>query len=149
VPTIVLSADHQESVKIAALDAGADDYVTKPFTAGELLARVRAALRRIGTGEDEVKAGRLTLRPSDLTAWFDERSIALTPTEFELCKALATRPGFVTTGDLLHAVWGPAYRTELDYVRIYMRRVRQKLEEIGFADPIESRQGQGYRLRSD
>jgi two-component system KDP operon response regulator KdpE len=78
-----------------------------------------------------------------------EKLVPLTPTEFEVCKALANRNGFITTADLLHTVWGPAYRTELDYVRIYVRRIRQKLEGIGFTNPIESRPGQGYRLRSD
>jgi two-component system KDP operon response regulator KdpE len=146
IPTIVLSADHQESVKVAALDAGADDYITKPFGAGELLARARVALRRTADPAQEIRAGALTLRESDLTARMGGVSVHLTPTEFNLCKTLAVRDGFVATGDLLAAVWGPAYQTELDYVRIYVRRIRQKLEGIGLVDAIENQPGLGYRF---
>lgn len=147
IPVIVLSADDQESVKVAALDAGAEDYVTKPFSAAELLARVRVALRRRPPANEPLTVGRLTLTEANLSATVGSDSVSLTPTEFDLLQVMATGNGFVATADLLASVWGPAYRTEHEYVRIYVRRLRAKLDRLGLSDAIESRPGLGYRLR--
>jgi two-component system KDP operon response regulator KdpE len=146
IPVIVLSADHQEEVKVAALDAGAEDYITKPFTAAELLARVRVALRRVVRESEPVTRGPLTLSEIDRTASTDTASVALTATEFDLLKKLALTYGFITTVDLLKEVWGPAYSTEHEYVRAYIRRIRTKLDTLGLPQVIESRPGLGYRL---
>ncbi|MBA2336850.1 MAG: response regulator transcription factor [Acidimicrobiia bacterium] len=104
VPVMVLSGDHDEAVKVRALDAGAEDYVTKPFAAGELLARVRVMLRRRGRTGADVAAGALTLLPSALSVRGPGGTAEVTPTEFELLRALAGADGFVTTGDLLAEV---------------------------------------------
>jgi two-component system KDP operon response regulator KdpE len=146
IPVIVLSADDQESVKVAALDAGAEDYITKPFAAAELLARVRVALRRTARDTQPLTVGLLTLSEADLSASVGTASVKLTPTEFDLLTAMSLKPGFVTTADLLHDVWGPAYRTESDYVRVYVRRLRTKLDSLGLKEAIESHPGLGYRL---
>jgi two-component system KDP operon response regulator KdpE len=146
IPVIVLSADDQESVKVAALDAGAEDYITKPFAAAELLARIRVALRRSPWKGGPITLAGMTLSEADLTVSVGTASVKLTPTEFDLLKVMALKEGFVTTADLLNEVWGPAYRTELDYVRVYMRRLRAKLDSVGVANAIESRPGLGYRL---
>jgi two-component system KDP operon response regulator KdpE len=146
IPVIVLSGDVQEHVKVAALDAGAEDYITKPFSAAELLARVRVALRRTSRDSLPITIGALTLSDSNLTASVGGAAVKLTPTEFDLMKAMALAGGFVATIDLLNEVWGPAYRTELEYVRVYIRRLRAKLDELGLPNFIESRPGVGYRL---
>lgn len=146
IPVIVLSADDEESVKVAALDAGAEDYITKPFAAAELLARIRVALRRSPWRDAPITVGGMTLSEADLSVSVGTASVKLTPTEFDLLKMMALKDGFVMTADLLHDVWGPAYRTELDYVRVYMRRLRAKLDSVGAANAIESRPGLGYRL---
>lgn len=149
IPVIVLSADNQEEVKVAALDAGAEDYVTKPFSAAELLARVRVALRRSARDTQPLTVGVLTLSEADLSAAVGPHLVKLTPTEFELLKALSANEGYVTTADLLREVWGPAYRTEGDYVRVYVRRLRTKLESVGLAGAIESHPGLGYRMSAE
>lgn len=146
IPVIVLSADNEEAVMVAALDAGAEDYITKPFSAAELLARVRVALRRVARDTELVTVGVMTLSQVDLSVSVGPASVSLTPTEFDLLKAMALKPGFVTTAALLHDVWGPAYRTESDYVRVYIRRLRTKLDSIGLPGAIESHPGVGYRL---
>ena len=145
-PVIVLSGDVDEAVKVAALDAGAEDYVTKPFSAAELLARVRVALRRTDPGTNPITVGELTLSEVDLTAATGNESVKLTPTEFDLLKAMASSDSYVSTHELLNQVWGPAYRTELEYVRVYIRRLRGKLDSIGLTNVIVSRPGLGYRL---
>ena len=147
VPVIVLSADDQEEVKVAALDAGAEDYVTKPFSAAELLARIRVVLRRSIRLEEEIEVGALKLSPQSQSMEANGHRIPLSPTEFDLLRTLASSDGFVSTSDLLANVWGPAYQTEHEYVRAYVRRIRSKLEVIGLVDSIESRPGLGYRLR--
>lgn len=149
VPVIVLSADGQEDVMVAALDAGAEDYVTKPFSAGELLARIRVALRRIGPQEEELEIGRLRLSPQTRSVSNGDQTVALTPTEFDLLQTLAKAQGFITTSDLLAEVWGPAFHTEHEYVRAYVRRLRSKFDAVGLADLIESRPGLGYRMRRE
>jgi two-component system KDP operon response regulator KdpE len=147
VPVIVLSADDREEVKVAALDAGAEDYVTKPFSAAELLARIRVVLRRGGKPDEDIQIGPVRLSPNTYSVGMHGHTVSLTPTEFDLLKKLAETPGFITTADLLAEVWGPAYQTEQEYVRAYVRRIRSKLESIGLPDAIESRPGVGYRLR--
>jgi two-component system, OmpR family, KDP operon response regulator KdpE len=145
-PVIVLSADHQEEVKVAALDAGAEDYITKPFTAAELLARIRVALRRTAPANEPITLGPLTLSETARAATTRFGSVSLTPTEYELLKKLSVTEGFITTSDLLRDVWGPSYHTEHEYVRAYIRRLRNKLDNLGLPQAIESRPGLGYRL---
>lgn len=150
VPILVLSARDTEAMKIEALDAGADDYVTKPFGAGELLARLRAAIRRAGA-----PAPTTVLRAGDLAIDVEARRIEragepvhLTPTEWKLLGELLRAPGaLVRQRDLLRAVWGPQYRTETHYLRVYLAQLRRKLE----ADPSAPRHlitepGVGYRF---
>jgi two-component system, OmpR family, KDP operon response regulator KdpE len=152
-PIIVLSAREQEPDKIAALDAGADDYVTKPFGMGELLARLRAAERRaMPTPEGE--AARV-ITPSftiDLVAKTvrdaDDEPVHLTPTEWHLVEILVRNPGkLVSQRQLLHEVWGPKYEEETNYLRVYMAQIRRKLERDP-ADPKHfiTEPGMGYRF---
>jgi two-component system, OmpR family, KDP operon response regulator KdpE len=150
-PIIVLSVVGDESEKVAALDAGADDYVTKPFGMNELLARLRAATRRAAPGVDEpvVVTAEFTI---DLGAKRvvrkDGRDVRLTPTEWQLLEVLARHGGRLVSGrQLLQDVWGPAYGTETNYLRVYMAQLRRKLEP----DPARPRYlitepGMGYRL---
>lgn len=156
-PVIVLSARTQERDKIAALDAGADDYVTKPFGVGELLARVRAALRRSAANRDDSRDG--TFRCGELTVDLVNRrvqkgdqQIHLTPIEYRLLAVLVRDAGKVlmTHRQLLREVWGPAYVEHSHYLRIYMGQLRHKLE----ADPARPRYlltetGVGYRLSAE
>lgn len=151
VPVIVLSARHGSDDKVEALDVGADDYVTKPFGVDELLARVRAAVRRSGPGEaSTVEAGDLRIDLDARRVWRDTEEVRLTPTEWGLLAALVTRPGkLVPQRQLLHEVWGPAYSKETNYLRVYMANLRRKLE----ADPSRPRHlitepGMGYRFMS-
>jgi two-component system KDP operon response regulator KdpE len=152
-PIVVLSARHQERTKIEALDAGADDYITKPFGVGELLARVRAALRHAARSP----AGEmLVLGPAQVDlqkrrVWRDGAEVRLTPIEFRLLAHLAKHLGMVVTHrQLLAEVWGPSYVEQTHYLRIYMKQLRDKLE----ADPMRPRHfltetGIGYRLVMD
>jgi two-component system, OmpR family, KDP operon response regulator KdpE len=154
VPIIVLSANEQELQKVQALDAGADDYVTKPFGMNELLARLRAATRRAAPGVDEpvVVTAEFTI---DLGAKRvvrkDGRDVRLTPTEWQLLEVLARNGGRLVSGrQLLQDVWGPTYGTETNYLRVYMAQLRRKLEP----DPARPRYlitepGMGYRLVTD
>jgi len=153
-PIIVLSARVQERAKVEALDAGADDYVTKPFGVGELLARVRAAMRHItrtADASDRLQLGEVVL---DLAARIATRSgseVHLTPIEFRLVACLARHLGMVVTHkQLLEEVWGPTHARDTHYLRIYMKQLRDKLE----TDPIRPRHfltetGVGYRLVAD
>jgi two-component system KDP operon response regulator KdpE len=145
VPLLVLSADHRDEVKVEALDAGAEDYVTKPFSASELLARIRVQLRRQTPEAGILKIGDLELDEADRTVRLGAGSVVLTPTEFDLLKALSGGD-FVATTSLLHEIWGPAYQTEQEYVRVYIRRLRAKLGSLGLDESIDSRPGLGYRL---
>ncbi len=150
-PIIVLSAREQEAQKVAALDCGADDYVTKPFGMDELLARLRAAIRRAAPAPDEpvVETDDFTVdlaaKRVTLAAGSDVR---LTPTEWQLLEMLARHAGRLVTGrQLLAEVWGPAYQTETHYLRVYMAQLRRKLEP----DPSRPRHlltepGLGYRF---
>jgi two-component system KDP operon response regulator KdpE len=152
-PILVLSARAQERAKIDALDAGADDYVTKPFGVGELLARVRVALRHA----TQPPAGK-ELVFSDVKINFEKRrasragaEVHLTPIEFRLLACLAKHLGMVVTHrQLLREVWGPSHVEHTHYLRIYMKQLREKLE----ADPVRPKHlltetGVGYRLAAD
>ena len=153
VPIIVLSARADETDKVAALDAGADDYLTKPFGVGELLARVRANLRRpravAGEGGDTVfRFGGVEIDERARLVRRDGAEVHLTPIEYRLLSVLAAHAGRVLThGQLLREVWGPSHAEQPHYLRIYMGHLRQKLE----ADPAQPRHlltetGVGYRL---
>jgi two-component system KDP operon response regulator KdpE len=153
-PIIVLSARAQEQSKIEALDAGADDYVTKPFGVGELLARVRAALRqavRVGPAGSVLTLGDATINLEARTATRGGRKIHLTPTEFRIVACLAKHLGMVVTQkQLLSEVWGPTHVKDTHYLRIYMKQLRDKLE----IDPVQPRHfvtetGVGYRLLTE
>jgi two-component system KDP operon response regulator KdpE len=150
-PIIVLSARGREEDKVSALDAGADDYLTKPFGVNELLARMRVALRHAGSGSVdapvlEVGPLRIDLPRREVTV--DGREVRLTATEFKLLVLLATHAGKVLThGQILREVWGPN-ATQTHYVRVQMAELRKKLER----DPARPRMlttevGVGYRLR--
>ena len=153
VPIIVLSARDAEREKIAALDAGADDYVTKPFGMGELLARVRAALRRgaPSTEEATVFTDAFTIDLAAKRVTNSRGEVRLTPTEWHLVEVLVRNAGrLVTQGALLREVWGPEYGTETNYLRVYMAHIRRKLEP----DPSEPRYfitepGMGYRFEPE
>ncbi|MDD9379424.1 response regulator [Streptomyces sp. ZAF1911] len=154
VPILVLSARHSSDEKVEALDAGADDYVTKPFGMDELLARLRAAVRRAepgaGAGEDEVvvETDTFTVDLAAKKAVRDGRDVRLTPTEWHLLEVLVRNGGkLVSQKQLLQEVWGPSYGTETNYLRVYMAQLRRKLE----ADPSHPRHfitepGMGYRF---
>ena len=153
VPIIVLSAREQESEKVDALDAGADDYVTKPFGMGELLARVRASERRQATPAEDERAIVATAAFSvDLAAKkvvaADGSPVRLTPTEWHLVEILVRHPGkLMSQRQLLHEVWGPRYEDETNYLRVYMAQIRRKLEP----EPARPRffitePGMGYRF---
>ncbi|MFI8386764.1 response regulator [Streptomyces sp. NPDC085540] len=155
VPILVLSARHTSEDKIRALDAGADDYVTKPFSMDELLARLRAAARRhdapAASPADEVSVVTTEEFTVDLVAkkvHRGERTVRLTPTEWHLLEILITHPGrLITQSQLLLEVWGPTYGENTNYLRVYMAQLRRKLE----ADPSHPRYlitepGMGYRF---
>ena len=155
-PILVLSARGQETDKIAALEAGADDYVTKPFGIGEVRARVAALLRRAGqaTGDPGgvLRNGSILLDPARRVVTVGGEELALTPREYELLKQILGAPGRVLTrGRLLRAVWGTAYGQEGHYLHVYVSRLRRKLEA---ADPdgdardvVTAEPGVGYRVR--
>ena len=156
VPIIVLSARGQERDKVAALDAGADDYVTKPFGAGELLARIRVALRHAAgashEGDDAVfKSGELRVDLLHRQVLVGEKQVHLTPIEYKLLTTLVRHAGKVVTHQqLLREVWGPSHTEQTHYVRVYMAHLRHKLE----AEPARPRYlltepGVGYRLASE
>jgi two-component system KDP operon response regulator KdpE len=152
-PIVVLSAIGDEREKVRALDAGADDYVTKPFGTDELLARLRAVLRRTpdGGAEPRVEVGDLVV---DLEARRITRAgseIHLTPIEFDLLRVLTQHRGkLVTHAQLLREVWGPGYERETHYLRVHVAHIRAKIEP----DPsnpryVQTEPGVGYRLRDD
>lgn len=149
-PVIVISVRESQEEKVAALDAGADDFVTKPFGMKELLARMRAVQRRVAT-EDEVdpilRFGELEIDLVKRLVTLDGESIHLTPTEYRLLEAMATSPGkLLTHGWLLRRVWGPGYGTESNYLRLYVRQLRQKLRDTPSRPRwITTEPGLGYR----
>jgi two-component system, OmpR family, KDP operon response regulator KdpE len=149
-PVLVLSARADSQDKVGALDAGADDYVSKPFDMSELLARLRALQRR-GTGEPEtsvVRTDHFTVDLASRQVTVDGGAVRLTPTEWGLLSELVSAPGrLVSQRQLLQAVWGPAYQKETHYLRVYMGQLRRKLEP----DPAHPRYlltepGMGYRF---
>ena len=153
-PVIVLSARTQERTKIEALDAGASDYLTKPFGVGELLARVRAALRqrtRTRDGGNVLRFGPSVVDLARRTATRAGERLHLTPIEFRLLSTLARQLGMVVTHrELLSEVWGPTHARDTHYLRIYAKQLRDKLEP----DPVRPRYlvtetGIGYRLLAD
>ncbi|MEV6316094.1 response regulator [Streptomyces sp. NPDC051776] len=153
VPIIVLSARHDETAKINALDAGADDYVTKPFGMGELLARIRAALRRATPAEDQpvVTTAAFTIDLAAKRVTTRDGETRLTPTEWHLLEILVRHPGrLVTQRQLLHEVWGPRYETETNYLRVHLANLRRKLEpEPSTPRYLITEPGIGYRFTPD
>ncbi len=149
VPVIVLSVRDRQADKVGALDAGADDYVTKPFDMGELLARARAALRR-GQGEEPAAVlafGGIEVDLGRRLVTLGGQAVHLTKTEYSLLEALVTNPGKLLTHPwLLRRVWGPAYQAESQYLRVYIRSLRRKLgDEASAPRLILTEPGVGYR----
>jgi two-component system KDP operon response regulator KdpE len=155
-PVIIISAREQEQDKVKALDAGADDYLTKPFNAGELLARIRVALRhalrqRSGRQEPVFSLYNLRVDLAQRQVFLDDREVHLTPIEYKLLTTLIRHAGKVITHrQLLTEVWGAAHVNEVQYLRVYMTLLRHKLE----SDPARPRflmnePGIGYRLKYD
>lgn len=151
-PILIVSARHQEAQKIQLLDAGADDYLTKPFNVGELLARIRVALRHRGTALaaaiTEHRLDDLYVDLNERTVMLQDQALRLTPTEFKLLARLVRSAGRVVTHrQLLTDVWGPEFTEHTHYLRLYMGQLRAKIER----DPAEPRHlltetGVGYRL---
>jgi two-component system KDP operon response regulator KdpE len=134
VPIIVLSAVGEEDVKVRALAAGADDYVTKPFSPRELIARLQAVLRRAGSGPEEavIRAEGLELDLAARTVRCEGQEIHLTPTEFDLLRVLATNRGrLLTYRELLNSVWGPGYSDDTQVLRGHVANLRRKIEPAG------------------
>ncbi|MCQ8102955.1 response regulator [Methylomonas sp. SURF-2] len=155
VPIVILSARSGEQQKIEALDAGADDYLTKPFGFGELLARIRVALRHAArpaeSGQDNVfMTANLKVDLDNRVVSVDDREVHLTPIQYRLLAVLVKHAGKVLTHQqILNEVWGPSFRENAHYLRIYMSQLRQKLE----ADPTQPKlllteSGVGYRLKA-
>ncbi|WP_295006192.1 two-component system response regulator KdpE [uncultured Dechloromonas sp.] len=153
IPILILSARSQETDKIDALDAGADDYLTKPFSVGELRARLRALLRRRSrsgeTASPVIEFGSIVVDLSRRTISRAGEAVHLTPLEYRLLSALLAQPGKVLTQrNLLREIWGPAYIESSHYLRVYVGHLRQKLED----DPTQPRHfltetGVGYRFQ--
>lgn len=154
-PIIILSASHEETKKVEALDLGADDYLTKPFGVQELMARVRSALRRFhqvsnshSTDEATVVVGDVTIDLAHRTVTKSDNEVSLTRTEYELLRILAVNAGKVLTHrELLHEVWGPEYGEETEYLRTFVKQLRRKLE-VNPSRPelLITQPGLGYRL---
>lgn len=151
IPVIVLSARDREAEKIEALDIGADDFVNKPFSVGELMARIRAALRNASGGSPQdplLRVGPVEIDRARHRVTRDGAEVKLTPKEFDLLAFLARHPGRVLTHrQILQAVWGPAHVHDTQYLRVYVGQLRQRLE----ADPavpslIVTEPGIGYRF---
>lgn len=149
-PIIVLTARDQEQEKIEALDLGADDYVTKPFSTGELLARMRVCLRRGFAEESDstIQCGALVIDLAKRSVMVADKAVKLTPTEYSIVKVLAQNAGRVLTHkQLLKSVWGNQYNEDTHYIRVYIGQIRRKIEE----NPTQPRyiiteSGVGYRL---
>ena len=151
VPIVVLSARHQSVSKVEALDAGADDYVTKPFGMDELLARLRAVVRRTTPDAEEpvveVEGHTIDLAAKRVMTQNGE-DVHLTPKEWDIVEVLVRNPGrLVSQRQLLHDIWGPEYETETEYLRVLMGRVRRKLE-VDHSRPrhFRTETGMGYRF---
>ena len=155
-PVVILSARDAEAAKIEALEAGADDYVTKPFSTGELQARIKAVMRRAGgpaaDAEGRVVVGTLVLDPLQRLVTVNGAVVSLTPREFEILRVfLANQGRLVTRGRLLRAVWGEAYQSENHYVHVYVSQLRRKLAAANpdgtLRDLFVAEPGVGYRVR--
>jgi two-component system, OmpR family, KDP operon response regulator KdpE len=156
VPIVILSARGEESTKVAALEQGADDYVTKPFSTAELQARIRAVLRRTAGGAAEaggvVRNGPLEVDPVGHAVTVHGAPVTLVPREFQILLELLSHPGrLVTRGRLLRAVWGEAYRGEDHYIHVYVSQIRKKLAAVDvdgeLTDLLTAEPGVGYRVR--
>ncbi|HJT64573.1 MAG TPA: response regulator transcription factor [Candidatus Limnocylindria bacterium] len=157
VPIVVLSARGGEATKVEALERGADDYVTKPFSTAELHARIRAVLRRTGGAAADqggvIRNGSLEVDTVRHAVRVDGAPVALVPREFQILAELVAHPGrLVTRGRLLRAVWGEAYSGEDHYVHVYVSQIRKKLAAAdrtgGLADLLVAEPGVGYRVRN-
>ncbi len=155
-PILVVSARDREAEKVTALERGADDYVTKPFSPAELLARVRALLRRAAgpaaNADGVVRLGALELDPVERSVRVGGREVNLTPREYEVLKVLLAHAGRVVThARLLRAVWGTAYAEEAHYVHVYVSQIRRKLAAVdpdgSLRDLIVAEPGVGYRIK--
>jgi two-component system KDP operon response regulator KdpE len=154
-PIIIISARGQEEQKVGALDAGADDYITKPFGSEELMARIRVALRHSARSNQDpassiATAGDIKVDYAKRLVFVAEREVHLTPIEYKLIVALMRHAGMVLTHkQLLDQVWGPGHAHQMQYLRVYMAQLRQKLEENP-AHPkyLVTESGVGYRLKS-
>ena len=151
IPIIIVTVQEQEAAKIAALDAGADDYVTKPFGMGELLARMRVALRRAASpaAEPIFTSGELTVDLTRRLVTVGDREVQVTPTEYDLLRTLVAHAGKVLTHrQLLRQVWGVGYEGEAHLLRVNMSNLRHKLEpDAARPNYILTEPGVGYRLR--
>ncbi len=151
VPIIVLSARDAEAEKIAALDLGANDYVVKPFAIGELLARIRACLRALPSGQEiaaTLRIGAIMIDPARHLVTKADEALRLTPKEFDLLLLMAQHPGRVLTHrHILEKVWGPAHREDVAYLRVFIGQLRQKIEDVP-SEPklILTEPGIGYRV---
>jgi two-component system, OmpR family, KDP operon response regulator KdpE len=153
IPIIIVSVREQENDKVAALDAGADDYLTKPFGVGELMARLRSALRRSAQAETEptFKIGKLVVDLNLREVRVNDQPVSLTPTEYDLLRTFVNHAGKVLTHDqLLRAVWGTAYERETHMLQVNISNLRRKIEP----DPLRpsyliTEPGVGYRLKTD
>ena len=152
VPIIILSASDTQNDKVDALDAGADDYLTKPFGMDELLARMRAALRRAQPIENApvITTETFTIDMAAKRVTRGDNEVRLTPTEWHLLEVLTRHPGSLVTGrQLLQEVWGPTYGAETNYLRVYMAQLRRKLEsEPSHPRHLITEPGVGYRFES-
>jgi two-component system response regulator MprA len=149
VPIIILTARDSVNDKISGLEAGADDYVTKPFAFDELVARVRAALRRKEPGAEVITVGDLVIRPASREVKRGQRDIQLTQREFDLLLFLARNAGkVVDRNTIFENVWGYSFDVESDTIKVYIRYLRRKLNPAGEPDLIHAVRGVGYMLKA-